>query len=60
MKALLWREWIDNLVLRLILFLEHGLFQEHVDKLDATMQLKDLEDPFPQEGPPWQEMPMTN
>jgi hypothetical protein len=53
MKALLWREWIDNLALRRTFFLEYDHFQERVDELDATMQLKDPEDPFQQERPPW-------
>jgi hypothetical protein len=53
MKALLWREWIDNLALRRTFFLEHDHFQERVDELDATMQLKDPEDYFQRERPPW-------
>jgi hypothetical protein len=48
-----WQEWIDNLALRRVYYFEHDHYVERMEELDSLLELKDPEDPFQQERPPW-------
>jgi hypothetical protein len=50
---MLWQEWIGNLALRRVYYLEHDHYEERMHELNALMDLKDPEDSFQDERPPW-------
>jgi hypothetical protein len=49
---LVWNEWIDNLAMGHVYYLEHNHYEERKDKLDYLAVLQDHEDPLQEEHPP--------
>jgi hypothetical protein len=53
LAVLLRREWIENVALRRVYYLEHDHYEERLEELEFIDDLEDPEDPFQKERPPW-------
>jgi hypothetical protein len=50
---LIWQQWIENLALRRVYYLEYNHYQARIDELDLLNNLDDPEDPCQQNRPPF-------